>query len=325
MNSVKATQIERSIAPRKLPDYLIAELQHQLGCTDIYGWLEGEAERLVALSSEYSLGQVKLSREIFAHRGVLRVAECPGLNQDACIVPVSGGYQINYRKGIPKQRLRFALAHELGHTLFFSPDGSGSPLARMQNHEDPNIETLCDFFASALLLPKVRLNKILKDLEPDNGVTVNPPLHLIHSLAETFGVAPQAIARRLVFDLWQSHRTIFAIKQIVAAKNDGWRTMWFASVATSPEHTPTGWRIPLDSNGRKVPADIVPIIPNGKTVRILLDGRLRSASSPKSPDISRIPLSHQAPMEMVEALATFVELRGDMFQDRVGIAIIALA
>lgn len=318
------TQVDKRLDNRKLPPYLLAELQHQLGCADIFGWLEDEAERLAALSAEYSLDQVKLSREIFANRGVLSVRECPGLNQDACIVPISGGYQIKYRRGIPKHRLRFALAHELGHTLFFAPDGTGRSLARMQNHEDPSIEALCDFFASALLLPKVRLSKKLADLKPEHGATTDPPLHLIPTLSEAFGVAPQAIARRIVFDFYQSHRTVFSIKRMSAAKHDGWRTMWFASVATTPEHTPTGWRIPLDSNGRKVPAEIIPEIPYGQTVSIMLDGRLSYASTPKSPEISRTPLSRQAPMEKVEALAAFVELPGDMFKEMVDIAIFAL-
>lgn len=319
-----AALAERRLDHRKIPSYLLAELRHQLGCTDIFSWLEDEAERLAALSADYSLDLVKLSREIFSHRGVLSVRECPGLNQDACIVPISGGYQISYRRGIPKQRLRFALAHELGHTLLFAPDGSGRSLARMQNHEDPSIEALCDFFASALLLPKGRLSRKVEELQPEHGTTAGPPLHLIPSLAEIFGVAPQAIARRLVFDLWQSHRTVFSIKRMFAEKHEGWQTMWFASVATTSEHTPTGWRIPLDSNGRKVPAGVIPEIPYGETVRIMLDGRLSSASTPKSPAISRIPLSRQAPMEKVEALAAFAEVPVDMFKERVDIAIIAL-
>jgi Zn-dependent peptidase ImmA (M78 family) len=318
-----ATPVEMKTNHLTIPGSLLTELQCQLGCTDIFSWLEEEADRLATLSADYSLDRVKLSREIFANRGVLSVRDCPNLSQDACVVPIAGGYQINYRRGIPKQRLRFALAHELGHTLLFKRDGSGRSLARMQNHEDPSVEVLCDFFASALLLPKSRLARKVGELCSERHTAADPPLHLIPPLAETFGVAPQAIARRLLFDVWESHRTVFSIKRNVVSKQEGWRTMWFASVATKPRQLPTGWHIPLDSNGRKLPADIVPDVPHGETSRIMVDGRVYAASTPKSPKDSRVPISRQTPKPKVEAIATFAEVPSDMFEDRVDVVIIA--
>ena len=303
---------------------LLRELQHRLDCEDVFDWLEESAECLAMLSAGYSLDRVKLSRELFAERDVLSINECAGLNQDACIIPVSGGFQIKYRRGIPKQRLRFAIAHELGHTFLFEGDMSGRSLARMQNHEDSGIESLCDFFASALLLPRSRITRTLRALSWDEDPHANAPLHLIPHLADVFGVAPQAIARRLLFDIFGSHRIVFSIKRKADSVHEPWLTMWYATSLAAYGPIPSGWRIPLDSNGRKLPPKIVPEVPLGQTSKVMIDGRVHVAATPQSPKDARIPIKQQLPQPKRPALASIYRISADMFKDELQVAIIAL-
>jgi hypothetical protein len=92
-------------------------------------------------------------------------------------------------------RQRFTLAHELGHVLFMKLEEKGTcmPLKRYrmkQNttavHQDPVEESLCNYFASELLLP---LSDVKKRL---NNRSIGP--RTITGLAEDFYVSKQAAA-----------------------------------------------------------------------------------------------------------------------------------
>ena len=303
---------------------VIEELNKKLGCSDILDWLEIEAEQLANLSFSKSTHSVKLNRAIFAARSVKSVEKYQKLTQDACIVPVSEGFKIQYRQGIPRERLRFALAHELGHTYFFLRPGSVKSLSGFQAAEGSTIESLCDYFAGALLLPTQRLLRMINAFGGDDSLESPPPLHLVFALAQEFSVAPQAVARRMVFDIFRSHRIVFCVKREIGEQVVPWHTVWFAESANMNRNTPTGWRIPLDSHGRLIPAELIPDVPVGVTESAMIDGRLYAAALPQSPKESRIPLSKRSIPTPKPALVGRGLMQSDLFHGDFEMAMIAI-
>ena len=279
-----------------MKDIVIAEpvvfdLQERLGCKNVFSWIENEALKLTKYSSGSTI-RVNLSRRIFEQRGVRTVQVVKGLAQTATITYVESGYSIQYPPGLPPERLRFSLAHELGHTLFFRPNGQ--PVSALQSHSVRTIEGLCDYFARSFLLPRARVTRRLAQL---GHVTAHvPPIHLTPTLARDFGVAEQAVARRLVFDFSGDFYAAVCITD--NGENEGqedWRTNWCAVSAESAKEMPTGWRIPLDTGGRKIPSDMVPVVPCASTRVVSLDGRWYSSVIPQSRADSRRWLSRISP------------------------------
>jgi hypothetical protein len=209
----------------------------------------------------------------------------------------------------------------------------------MQHHEDPGVETLCDFFAAALLLPRSRLEENIRRLEGTSAASGYKPLHVILPLADIFGVTAKVVARRLLFDVWRSHKIVFSMKRVSRIEGGNsrfesievnrtpapWYTMWFASTAAAHGPIPAGWRIPLDGKGRKLPDDLVPNIPFGETSIIRMDGRVFSAAHPKNPNDSRQTIGRLPAEPDVEALATLTRVSVDMFGEGTDIAIIAFS
>ena len=75
-------------------------------------------------------------------------------------------------KKLPQSRLRFTIAHEICHTIFYEivPE-----LKFVCHRTDPTEERLCDFGAAALLMPK---DDIVRTID---GVT--PSMDILEKLA----------------------------------------------------------------------------------------------------------------------------------------------
>lgn len=303
---------------------IIDDLQKRLGCTDIYGWLDLQAERLSVFGADQTSQGVRLTQQLFAARSVIGVEQQTNLNQEACILPVVGGFKIQYRQGLPRARRRFAIAHELGHTYFFQEPGSTQTVSRLQGAEEPTIEALCDFFAGALLLPRQRFLNKMQTFGGDGNQREIPPLHLIPMLAQEFAVAPQAVARRMVFDIFASHRVVFCVRRNVGELTGPWHTVWYAASIDLHRRTPTGWRIALDSHGRTFPPELIPDTPNGETKFAMIDGRLHSAANPQSPDESRKPISKRIPLPPQSALVARCFADSDLFSSQAEFAFVAI-
>lgn len=97
---------------------ILEDIEKQLGCSDIFNWLDTQAEILSLAGSSQHTQKTILTRELFAARSVIEVEEQDKLNQAACILPMERGYKIQYARGLPASKRRFAIAHEIGHTYF---------------------------------------------------------------------------------------------------------------------------------------------------------------------------------------------------------------
>lgn len=246
------------------------------------------------------------------------------MNQQACIVPVDAGFKIQYTQGHPQARRRFAIAHELGHTLFFEEPGSTKAVSKLQGAEDPTIEGLCDFFARALLLPRLRFSDRIKYLDSGGRRSDVPPLHLIPILAQEFAVAPQAVARRMVFDVFESCCVVSCVKRNVGDLMAPWRAVWYAASVALHGHMPTGWRIALDNNGRRLPPELIPDVPGGETRQTMIDGRLHAAAYPQDPAESRKSLSRKPPLTSKSILVARYVGDSDLFRNPTEFAFLAI-
>lgn len=311
----------RDLAVSKL---IIDDLQKRFGCSDLFDWLDLQAEHLAVFGTDQTTHGVKLTKQIFAARSVIGVEQRSALNQEACILPVAGGFKIQYRQGLPRARRRFAIAHELGHTFFFREPGSSRAESKLQGAEEPTIEVLCDFFAGALLLPRRRFLDKIESLGWDGYQQGIPPLHLVPMLAQEFAVAPQAVARRMVFDIFASHRIVFCVKRNVDEPMEPWHTVWYAASAASHNRMPTGWRIALDSHGRKLPPELIPDTPKGETRKAMIDGRLHVAASPQAPTESRRPISKRSTLPSKSALVAHCLTDPDFFRSQAELVFIAI-
>jgi hypothetical protein len=90
------------------------------------------------------------------------------------------GLQLEHRREVTRQRLRFRVAHELGHTLFYDCQPGRAPSRSSAGSKSE--ETFCDRFASSLLLPDAALAKCFS------------PSHLLQ-LQRRFDISLEAAAR----------------------------------------------------------------------------------------------------------------------------------
>ena len=286
----------------------VRALEKALGCEDLFEWVELEAIRLARLGS--TNGCVRLAGELLRSRGITAVVKSGSnrLAHDAVIeFGGSAGYVIRYLT-TTSTRIRFSVAHEIAHTYFTDVDGR--PLLRLEHRTDPTVESVCDYFARALLLPRDRLVARLKTLA---GQELLPSLHLVPQLAGEFEVSEQSVARRLVFDLFEGFFAAVCITR--REERTGWQTTWCAPLGDFDLPKSSGWRVPLDSNGRKVPHDMVPRCEHGRTAVTPVDGRWADLCRPKTIAQCRVPFARLPSLPGVEAVVGSVSVDRGLFDD----------
>src|SRR5437867_11139604 len=74
---------------------------------------------------------------------------------DARLIPeVSGGHRIEFNPNQPRARVRFSLAHEIGHTLFPDCDSMIRNRVPWTSRSDAwQLELLCNIAAAEILMP----------------------------------------------------------------------------------------------------------------------------------------------------------------------------
>lgn len=84
---------------------------------------------------------------------------------DGRLIPYSGGFIIELRKGRPQERKNFTCAHELAHTFFYEsvPSIKYRTLTSSHPHHDQDEEMLCNIAAAELLMPSSVFSKIAMD------------------------------------------------------------------------------------------------------------------------------------------------------------------
>lgn len=129
------------------------------------------------------------------------------LTSEGQLLPVQGGFIIRYRKGLPPQRIRLTICHEIAHTFFY---GRGLPLPKRPLGKQPTSEEeqICFQVARQLLVPKEMLRGYLDSLS-------NPPrLTLLSRLAKTFQVSLPVMAMRLTLDTSLISNSMFTFWEI---------------------------------------------------------------------------------------------------------------
>lgn len=153
---------------------------------------------------------------------------------EALLVPkVDGGFEIlvdptpsvgqavreeGARQRLSRRRLRFRIAHEVGHSFFY--DRQSRPARRLLTHSDAE-EVFCDAFANALLVPphavrrRAPTGEAVFDLAHKFDVSVETAGRAVakaHPGVLVLGVRPTLTPRGTVsalFVLWSAGRPLF--------------------------------------------------------------------------------------------------------------------
>jgi hypothetical protein len=115
---------------------------------------------------------------------------------EGLLIPFRGGYRVRLRKASTSSRKRFSVAHELGHTFFYKDNGDGPrhQIGILNTSERNAEERICNWFASALLIPASELRQKLGGLPSDAPSAV---LSEFEKTARYFGVSLPALLYRL--------------------------------------------------------------------------------------------------------------------------------
>ena len=133
-------------------------------------------------------------RRLASELGVDRL-ELHEMEGDALVIErTTGQYTMFLNRGHVKSRHRFSTAHEVAHLLASPIIGHRSVHRRRfssdQDDEGRRLEILCNDMASAILMPRERVEALL-------GQT-GPTARCISNLVKDFGVSFEAAARRYV-------------------------------------------------------------------------------------------------------------------------------
>ena len=115
---------------------------------------------------------------------------------DGRLLPVPGGFCVQLKEPVSKVRKRFTLAHEIGHTLFYSREGSWPEhqISRTSEKEHMAEERICNLFAMALLMPASRLRQRMPTL-PEMSLPIL--LDILQRAANQFKVSIVPLVGRL--------------------------------------------------------------------------------------------------------------------------------
>lgn len=136
---------------------------------------------------------------VFAKKMGVNVDIEPIAGLDGYIEHSNGNYFAVISSLANHHRQRFTICHELGHVIFMKQAAIGNPVPLVRYratgcppglHQDPIEESLCNIFASELLLPSGEVR--------DRVLSSGDPLNCILELSKAFDVSMQAAARRLV-------------------------------------------------------------------------------------------------------------------------------
>lgn len=271
---------------------LLEDLANRLNTGDVVSWLDDVAQDLSNIGRRAN-GAVAITKKLLATRNIARVQPRANMVKAAYIIPGPEGYEIYYNQQIDEypwptasMHRRFVVAHEIGHTLWFKPDGKCEPLSDRQTTRfgDMTIEYLCDRFAAALLLPRGALQEYLQGRDACKG---QPLLHLVPGLARHFGLWEQAAARRLVHEVAGLNMAVVCARrdEDQEAKDERWKVSWCAV----PLHVRIagmvkGFAIPFKTSSRIIPSDMLPEEPSdgiGVTRTCILDMRWKYGCTPQ--------------------------------------------
>jgi Zn-dependent peptidase ImmA (M78 family) len=308
---------------REVNPYLIKDMEKKLNTSNLYLWIDNEAERIAHLglsNTNFVNFTPKLMRECKIHDLVPITNRIAG--EDAYVIPNGDKYVIYYNENLPEHRLRFAIAHEIGHTYWIKPSSDNLPLSSLQLNKgrDPNIEYLCDRFAASLLLPRKFFLNFLETNYSSNNFKEQliPSLHLIPLLAKEFHVSEQAVTRRLFFELFPQKIAVICIRNKNSssslylidslAQKAKWEVYWCVIPAKlQKQGTIAGFIIPFKTQGRNIPDGMIPNISKSGTYKCDLDSRFWEGIKGQPEKVSKPNLKKWEQRKMRQGYASMCE------------------
>jgi hypothetical protein len=141
-------------------------LRRRFGMDSPLAWAQWVACRLLQETGQAAV-PIDLTALVLA-----RKARITGFDQhlpcEARLETNSAGFSISLRASLASEEneshRRFAIAHELGHTLFYDLNGAPPERVIHLSLHDPVEEELCDTFAAALLVPPWYLQDVRREL-----------------------------------------------------------------------------------------------------------------------------------------------------------------
>jgi hypothetical protein len=253
--------------PANLNRHLIIDLQRICGTTDLLAWVEDRCSQLASLG--LSNHCIRLSKSLLESAGIAEIVSAAQINGLASLsTSDQTSYKISVRPFLSSQDRRFAIAHEIAHTLWYRPDAAGIPLSRLQAPYgvDETIEWLSNRAGAALLVPKL----FLEDYPHDTFVHLyRGGIHLVPPCARQLDVPERLLARRVSHDLLNSRNLLMGLEVSAKAQDDA-VIQW----AVLPEASRADARRRLEN--KRIPRDAIPEIPQGQTREMDIDGRWRS-------------------------------------------------
>lgn len=157
-------------------------------------------------------------------RGIRPPEYVNGFDCDGAIHPLGNqykdGFKMLVKSNSSRYRIRFTMAHEVCHTLFYEL----VPELKFRNHEvDPLEERLCNIGAAALLMPAQMVKAKAKGL----GASFDA----LDKLSALFEVSPQAMLLHLRFlGIWKSELSVwrlmsdgsFCLHRLIGGKKVEW-------------------------------------------------------------------------------------------------------
>lgn len=112
------------------------------------------------------------------------------------LLPVRGGYRVRLRGAVPESRKRFSLAHEIGHSYFYTDtsDGPRHVVGVLNAAERNAEERICNLFASTLLMPGPALRKEVCESMAESPSSI---VSLLERAASSFKVSIPALLMRI--------------------------------------------------------------------------------------------------------------------------------
>jgi Zn-dependent peptidase ImmA (M78 family) len=279
---------------------IFRDLKKQIQTNDLLQWIETRAEELS------DLGKTRIGEIIFAQklRDACKIIEITAgkIGSRAQLSVEGDGFRIIFKPQLTEDARRFAIAHEIGHTIWYRPrSGTTFMSPTIVAHNDYVVEALCDYFAGALLIPNSAVLSILEANKQFRDGILFPPLHLIKQLAKKFNVQERIAAWRMLLlgncDEYiilcardKSNRNPRLFK--IADKQPEWETLWYTTGNLfSKIRTVKGYVVPFNTK-RRLPQEMIPTVSNGMGQTINLDNRWWVGLKPLPITEARRPLKY---------------------------------
>lgn len=214
------------------PEYISANISRVINGLTPESWVRQEANKLLHASGQDSL-PIDIKAILPYRRIEPAITFKRNLKYSARLITTNHGFQIIANKRLNDSAmqgvLRFTIAHEIGHTYFYSLEETPPSRYPWLGSFDNTEERICDLFASSILIPdSMIINRFIKE---------NLFLHNLKKLSGDFKVSYSAMAMKLIFHLnvwdgillscrWLPKSNYDAVDYQDTEDDRAWRVRW---------------------------------------------------------------------------------------------------